>query len=95
MVIFLIGTGCATYGEIDDNFGKSYATAKSGQILNPAASKNLKPVTGLSGKAGEASMRQYTESFGKACSQQEAAPNFMVPVMSKDSEGTGQDGREK
>lgn len=86
IVIFMIATGCATYGEIEKDFGKSYAMAKSGQILNPAASKNLKPVIGLSGDAAAAGMEKYTQSFGKGA-QKPASKGYVVPVIPTDTGG--------
>jgi hypothetical protein len=93
MVLFLIGSGCATYGKIEENFGKSYAMAKYGQILNPAASRNLKPVTGLSGMAAEAAVNKYTDRFGKSMEVKNglsrSTPN------DKDIAGIGQDDYKK
>ena len=63
-LVALAATGCI-YGSIEKDFGKSYAQAKSGQILNPKASQNLNPVTGLSGQAAEAVGKKYVERFGK------------------------------
>jgi hypothetical protein len=85
----LVATGCH-YGAIEKDFGKSYTMAKQGQILNPDASKNMKPVTGLNAKAAEAAAKKYTDSFsgGDKTTQSSIA---IVPVTPTGSGGTGQD----
>lgn len=85
-ILFL--AGCAHYGALEDDFGKSYDMAKYGQTLNPGASKNLEPVTGLNGEASEANMDKYIESFGKT-SKKPATKGFVV--MPADTTGMGQD----
>jgi len=40
---------------LDRNWGHAYESAKSNQILNPEASKNLDPVTGMDGQAAGSS----------------------------------------
>ena len=50
---------------LDMNWGKSYETAKNNQILNPDASENLDPVTGLDGQASEYTVNKYKKSFEK------------------------------
>jgi hypothetical protein len=47
----------------ETNFGASYEAAKSGQILNPEAEKNLDPVYGLDGQAAEIAIEKYRHSF--------------------------------
>lgn len=79
-LMFLLVTGCAHYGALDEDRGKSYNMAKQGQILNPDASKNLKPVTGLHGAAVAANEEKYIASFRKTA--QKAAPkSFVVPMI--------------
>lgn len=60
--------GCATgtfqKGTLlDNNWGKSYETARSQQILNPDADKNLDPVEGLDGDAALRSLEHYRKTF--------------------------------
>ncbi len=86
----LLATGCASYGALEDDYGKSYNMAKYGQILNLQASKNLEPVTGLPDKAADANMQKYIKSFGQASAGQ-GQPSFAVPLMSTGTAGTGQD----
>jgi len=55
-------SGCAQT-MLDKNWGKSFESAKSNQIANPEAEKNLNPVVGLDGEAAETNMEKYRESF--------------------------------
>lgn len=83
VLAILFTAGCAHYGALEDDYGKSFNTAKDGQILNPKASNNLEPVTGLNGKAMEAIMNKYIESFSKKSSEQPAQQGFtLTPVGS-------------
>jgi hypothetical protein len=45
--------GCAPHARIDQNWGRSYETARYNQILNPEAEKNLEPVEGIEGVMAE------------------------------------------
>ena len=90
VLILLITAGCNHYGALPKDYGNSYNSAKSGQILNPGASKNLKPVTGLPGNAADANMKKYAESFapaGPAGPQQTPSALLMTPL----SLGAGKD----
>ncbi len=89
VLILLITAGCGHYGALTKDYGNSYYMSKSGQILNPAASKNLKPVTGLPGTAGDATMKKYTESFVTAGPGQQQAPSTLL--MTPLSVGAGKD----
>ncbi len=79
-VTFLVTVGCAHYGALEGDYGKSYNMAKYNQILNPGASKNLEPVAGLNGKAAEAAMKKYTDSFSKGCEQPAQQGFTLVPA---------------
>jgi hypothetical protein len=61
-----MSTGCAGTTELDRNWGRSFDTARSSQILNPDAQKNLEPVVGLGGGAAEMIMEAYRGSFAPA-----------------------------
>ena len=65
----LVCSACATPSKVADNWGTAYYAQKQGQIVNPEASKNLKPVEGLYGQAAEAAMGQYLKSFTETASQ--------------------------
>ena len=59
LVIIVTGmTGCATSPVLDQNWGRSYETAKQNQILNPDAGKNMDPVEGLAGPAAERAIKE-------------------------------------
>ncbi len=88
-LILLATAGCAHYGALEADYGNSYNMAKQGQILNPAASHNLAPVTGLAGAAADSAMKKYMESF--ATSQQCQQGGAQSPLMAPISKGTGQD----
>jgi hypothetical protein len=48
---------------LDKNWGKSFESAKSDQILNPEAGQNLDPVVGLDGQAAERTLETYRKGF--------------------------------
>jgi len=54
---------------LDRNWGHAYESAKSNQILNPEASKNLDPVTGMDGQAAEEIINGYRSDFKGRSSQ--------------------------
>ncbi len=70
--MFALLVGCSWQQETlsDQNWGRSYQTAKYNQILDPDAAKNLKPVEGLSGVAAENSVEKYGDSFKEKSTQE-------------------------
>jgi hypothetical protein len=70
--MFALLVGCSGQQETlsDQNWGRSYQTAKYNQILNPDAGKNLNPVEGLSGNAAENSVEKYNDSFKEKSKQE-------------------------
>lgn len=63
---YVLLTGCTSWQQeslSDQNWGRSYETAKYNQILNPEAGKNLNPVESLSGIAAENSVEKYESTF--------------------------------
>ncbi len=88
-LIALTAAGCAhDFGALDDDYGRSYRAAKAAQILNPEASKNLAPVTGLPGSAAMGAMKAYTDSFTPSQGQQQGPQTLlMTPIPS----GAGRD----
>jgi hypothetical protein len=62
LVIFLI-SACAQPTRLDKNYGRSFKEARVNQTLDPEAEKNLEPVTGLDGKAAQASIEKYRKAF--------------------------------
>ena len=56
--------GCMTpTPHYDKHFGEAVRTAVAQQTINPDASRNTDPVTGLDGKAADQSIRNYDQSF--------------------------------
>ncbi len=55
---------------LDKNWGKSFESAKSNQILNPEAGKNLEPVVGLDGQAAEITLGTYRKGFESEAAQE-------------------------
>jgi hypothetical protein len=91
VLIFLITTGCAHFGALEEDYGKSYYAAKTGQILNPEASNNLEPVTGLSGAAADGTMKKYTDSFSPSGQTSQMPQSFAItPIVPTEGGGTGQ-----
>ncbi len=54
-------SGCTTV----TNWGASFKSAKSSQILNPEAMKNLQPVCGFDGQAAQITLERYRGDFKK------------------------------
>ncbi len=90
VLIILITAGCAHYGELDQDYGNSYYRATNGQILNPSASQNPAPVTGLTGKAADAAMKKYAESFSASDKSSRGQQGVALTPIVPDSTGAGQ-----
>jgi hypothetical protein len=91
VMIILMTAGCATYGALEEDYGNSYRSAKSGQTLNPGASKNLAPVAGISGSAADQVVKKYTDSFAPSAQTPQQAPMGLMPLSSSGT-GMGQNG---
>jgi len=66
LLIFAMVWGCGTSQRqiaLDKNWGRSNETARFSQILNPDASEDNNPVTGLDGEAARNSLVKYQNSF--------------------------------
>ena len=50
---------------LEQNWGKSFDSAKKNQILNPEAGKTVEPVIGLDGEVAEYGVNKYKKSFEK------------------------------
>jgi hypothetical protein len=76
-IMAMILIGCtAGPSRLEADYGTSYNLAKSQQMLNPAAEKNLEPVYGFNGRAAEATIARYREMFEKP----PPAPTYVIPV---------------
>ena len=59
-------SACAqTTPEWDANFGNSVRAAFAQQIINPDASQNPDPVSGMDGRAARETMDRYQKSFSE------------------------------
>jgi hypothetical protein len=57
-------TGCASSTpNFDAHFGEAVMAARAQQTINPRASLNTDPVSGLDGRAARDAMGRYHESF--------------------------------
>ena len=62
--LLLTLTGCVSPSPIlDAQFGKSVSLIKAQQTLNPSASRNTNPVSGLDGVAAKSAYDAYQKSF--------------------------------
>lgn len=50
---------------LSEDFGQSFRWARENQILNPQASRNLEPVTGMDGKASKEALERYRGLYKK------------------------------
>jgi hypothetical protein len=77
--------GCGTHKEtrLDRNWGKSFESAKTNQILNPKAGENLEPPVGLDGQGAEAALENYQKEF----KPQESAKSYNLNLGSIDKIG--------
>lgn len=73
----LIVAGCAGPTRLESDFGTSCKLMHVNQVLNPDASKNLQPVTGLDGVAARNMLERYRKEFEKPS----AAPVYTLGVM--------------
>lgn len=69
--IVLLGAAClaacavSTTPRTDEQFGESMGILKAQQVLNPDASRNTDPVTGLDSKSAKSALDNYHNSFRK------------------------------
>jgi len=85
MLLSVIGVavfgGCTSATPyLDSKIGHAVNAAKAQQTINPEASRNTDPVSGLDGKAGKESMDRYQDSF--------KAPPKTFNVININSEGS-------
>lgn len=56
-------TACSSTPYLDSRFGEAVNMAKAQQTINPEASQDMDPVTGIDGKAAKEGIDRYHESF--------------------------------
>ncbi len=62
-VVFLLSACAPTTPQWDASFGNSVRAAVAAQTLNPEASKNPDPVSGMDGRAARDAIGRYQKSF--------------------------------
>ena len=66
VIVLFVSLGCTqgllTPTPLDKNWGRAVEVAKDSQTLNPDASQNLDPVTGLDGQAAENDIVKYRKA---------------------------------
>lgn len=65
----LSGCVATTTPETDARLGESMTMLRAQQTMNPDASLNTEPVTGLDGKAAKGALDNYRDSFRKPPSE--------------------------
>jgi hypothetical protein len=55
--------GCTATPNYDRHFGEAVRQARAAMTINPAASSNRDPVTGMGGQPAAAALTRYHESF--------------------------------
>ncbi len=88
LTIFLI-SACAGPTRVEKNFGKSYKQALTNQILDPKAGENLEPVTGMDGKAAQASIEKYRKGFEQSRENSQPIVQTGTQVVDKPITGGG------
>lgn len=63
--VCLLSACASTTPQWDANFGNSVRAAFAHQIINPDASQNPDPVSGIDGRAGRETMIRYQKSFSE------------------------------
>lgn len=61
----LLLAGCAGPTTLDQNWGRSFETARYNQTLNPEAGQSATPVEGIDGASAEQIIETYRHSFTK------------------------------
>ena len=66
IIVLFISFGCTSTPflptPLDENWGRAVEVARDSQTLNPDASQNLDPVTGLDGQAAENDIIKYRKA---------------------------------
>ena len=62
-VVALSGCAVSTTPKTDARLGEALTVMRAQQTLNPEASRNTDPVTGLDGKAAKGALDNYRDSF--------------------------------
>ncbi len=91
IVVNMLFVGCAgrisrlvgydgKISRLEMDFGKSFKHARSNQIINAEAERNLEPVYGLDGPATQVIMEKYRKSFEASA---EKPPPYLIGTIMK------------
>jgi len=72
--------GCAGTPNLDENWGRSYETARYTQTLNPDADHNLAPVEGIEGRAAERILEGHVKGRSE---KKQSSPGYGVLTLQK------------
>jgi len=64
IILFLFSLSCAP-SRLEMDYGTSFKLMRLNQTFDPDAEKDNEPVTGLDGKAAQASIEKYRKDFEK------------------------------
>ncbi|BBI99777.1 hypothetical protein FGKAn22_14700 [Ferrigenium kumadai] len=76
-VAVLAGCTATTTPRLDEKFGEAANMAKAQQVINPDASQNRNPVTGIDGQAANSSIDNYHKAYETPA----AAPSGGIGIM--------------
>jgi hypothetical protein len=82
-VLIAFGTlvvGCSAPTMLDQNWGRSFETARYSQTLNPDAGSSDQPVEGLDGHSAVSALENYRTTF----TPQEASSGYDIKVSGLD-----------
>jgi len=84
LALFAVATmsGCAasTTPQTDARHGEAMTMLKAQQTINPEASRNTDPVTGLDGKAAKVAIDKYYKSLGSQEHAEARGPAISIGV---------------
>ncbi|NHZ77932.1 hypothetical protein F2P44_01255 [Massilia sp. CCM 8695] len=73
LLALTVGLGaCSSTPRLDARFGQAVRSTLAAQVIDPAAVRNTRPVTGLDGKTAAAAQERYQHSA--------AAPAALAPL---------------
>ncbi len=86
--IIVLISACAGPSRLEENYGTSVKLSTSNQILSPDAERNLEPVTGMDGMAGQISIERYRKSFEQPAKSSQYIFNMGGAGGNQDSQQT-------
>jgi hypothetical protein len=88
-VVLFVSLGCTQAmlapTPLDKNWGRAVEVAKDSQALNPDASQNLDPVTGLDGQAAENDIVKYRKAHAAKQGSGDAGMRVLLGTLGSSS----------